>query len=578
MLLPTLPWLGFSLYSAYRYADERRDAIEAELARRADSLANELRDRIGRTYGYVHSLAISNAARTRNLPVLYGFAQRVQAASPEIAAVSLISADERMLFLTLRPLGAELPASRLEAVREVFSTGLPAISGPFKAPISDRIVVALGVPVTIDGRVAYCLRAIIGTDTISDALKVSGLPDGWVATVLDREGIVVGRSQAHGRHVGQRGTTDLLKAIERAERQAWDYVGGDGIANRGALRPIDPWGWHVAVGAPADTLIAPLRDEMRRLTLFACALAALSLAAVLWVSRRIARGMRETAEASRAVLLGTPAPTRETGIAELDEMRAGLTEVDAYNRLLEHRVAERTTALAAARARAEQFASELERHVEAERRRIAREVHDQIGSALTGVKLMLRGMAPAAPQDARQRQVFDAIDAAVRTARRISGELRPPLIDELGLQAALESLLETAFRDQHIAFTVRLDAPEGLSERQTIGCYRIVQEACTNVVRHAQATRVEITGAPAQRGGYRIVIRDDGVGMPPPGARRAGLGLTGMQERAELMGGSLARETPADGGLLLALWLPQEAPLAQAPEDPARAGRTPDGA
>jgi signal transduction histidine kinase len=243
-----------------------------------------------------------------------------------------------------------------------------------------------------------------------------------------------------------------------------------------------------------------------------------------------------------------------------DTAEASLREANAT---LEAQVAQRTEALQRALARIRSFAVELERSVEAERRRLAREVHDQFGQVGTAIKMLTLSLrAKLAP---RTEPLVDELqqmaEEAIRSARQISAALRPPLLDELGLEAALGHFLQMLQRQTGLATTLTLDAGDALAPEQANPLFRIVQEACTNVLRHAQAGSLRVTGQPWQQGGvdgYRLEICDDGRG--PGDVRADASGLRGMRERAALAGGSL-EFGPAPGlGARVCVWLPLQMP------------------
>jgi two-component system, NarL family, sensor histidine kinase UhpB len=176
---------------------------------------------------------------------------------------------------------------------------------------------------------------------------------------------------------------------------------------------------------------------------------------------------------------------------------------------------------------------------EAERRRIARELHDEVGQTLTGVMLQVEGLAASIPQELR-RQLEELRETArhgTEEVRRIARRLRPEALEELGLQSALGALA-TAFGAQlRIEVTRRLETGVPLSEEQELVVYRVAQEALTNVARHAEATRVELR---LEHRDDRTVltVRDDGRGLPP-GALSSSHGIRGMRERAMLIGAEL---------------------------------------
>ncbi len=239
------------------------------------------------------------------------------------------------------------------------------------------------------------------------------------------------------------------------------------------------------------------------------------------------------------------------------------TALRGANVELERQVAARTEALSRALRRIRNFAVEMEQGVESERRRLAREVHDQIGQVGTAIKMLTISLrAKLAP---RTEPLVDELqsmaDEAIRSARQISAALRPPLLDELGLEAALGHYLQTVQRQAGLTTTLALDFADQLSPEQANPMFRVVQEACTNVLRHADATTLRVTGCPRTSGeqeGYELEIIDNGRG--PGNARADASGLRGMRERAALAGGSFDFGPGSEGGTRVWVWLPLEHP------------------
>ena len=239
---------------------------------------------------------------------------------------------------------------------------------------------------------------------------------------------------------------------------------------------------------------------------------------------------------------------------------------------LEEQVAQRTDALSRALRRIRSFASELDRSVETERRRLAREVHDQVGQAGTAIKMLVIALrAKLAPHSEPLLDELQGMaDESIRAARQISAALRPPLLDELGLEAALGHYLQTLQRQAGLATTLELADAEAIAPEQANPLFRIVQEACTNVLRHAGASALRVTGHPRLRDGvdgYELEVIDNGRG---PGDTRADAsGLRGMRERAALAGGDFDFGPALGGGARVGVWLPLDAPV---PEGEARNG------
>jgi PAS domain S-box-containing protein len=178
---------------------------------------------------------------------------------------------------------------------------------------------------------------------------------------------------------------------------------------------------------------------------------------------------------------------------------------------------------------------------EEERRHLARELHDEIGQALTAAKINLQA-AMKELDGAKSKRIDETaaiLERLLGQVRQISLDLRPPMLDDLGLVPALRSLLDQQGRRASVA--VRLSAkkmPEKLDPEIQTTCFRIAQEAITNAVRHANATQIDID-LDYENGNLRMQVRDDGRGFDAesPQPQTAGLGLIGIKERAALVGG-----------------------------------------
>jgi two-component system, NarL family, sensor histidine kinase UhpB len=197
---------------------------------------------------------------------------------------------------------------------------------------------------------------------------------------------------------------------------------------------------------------------------------------------------------------------------------------------------------------------------EEERRRIARELHDELGQRLTALKIDLSNLATAAklgPEDARVSAMSAMLDDTLASVRRIASDLRPLMLDDLGLNAAIEWLAHEASRRMGIPVHARLPSVEPLvDERVAIALYRMVQEALTNVARHAQAKNVEI-GLRSQAGSLLLTVSDDGIGIAESAPRRSGsVGLLGVRERAQMLGGEVTIGPRRGGGTRLGVRVP----------------------
>lgn len=224
------------------------------------------------------------------------------------------------------------------------------------------------------------------------------------------------------------------------------------------------------------------------------------------------------------------------------------------------------TEVDAARARAEELAARVVQTQEEERRRIARELHDEVGQLLTGVKLsqeMLAADLPAELAELRERALENValIDETMEVVRKLSLDLRPAALDELGLSAALEWHIERYRHQTGIEVTFRaVSLPRQLPDPQATAVYRVVQEALTNVARHAAASEVLVEVA-CEGGSLRVQVTDNGRGFDAAAVLRTGpaeghFGLVGLQERATLLGGRARIESRPGQGTKITVELP----------------------
>jgi signal transduction histidine kinase len=195
---------------------------------------------------------------------------------------------------------------------------------------------------------------------------------------------------------------------------------------------------------------------------------------------------------------------------------------------------------------------------EGERKRLARELHDETGQALTSILLGLRSVEEAAGEERRRaavEELRELVRSTLQDVRQLAVELRPTALDDFGLVPALERLLATFSESTGIATDLEAPLQERLPPELETALYRIVQEALTNIVKHARATRVSIvlTRKPSS---ISAVIEDDGVGFELGSVRADGLGLVGMRERVALLGGRLAIESTPDAGTTLLAEVP----------------------
>jgi signal transduction histidine kinase/DNA-binding response OmpR family regulator len=312
---------------------------------------------------------------------------------------------------------------------------------------------------------------------------------------------------------------------------------GEVIAERRAVRRRNPEGRPETLGLPSDhpavssLLSVPVASSSR---------------VYGWLSLRNKLGTDEFTEADEraALVLGAHAGIAYESARLLDDTRRRAT---AFEKELTH---------AAARARSVR---------EEERARLSRDLHDRLGQALTGLKMQLHRLGEQlASPDAQVEHLSDhvggmlhVVDETIQTVRTIANELRPSVLDKLGLIAAIEWQAETFQRRTGIECRVATRiARVALDQGRATSVFRVVEEALANVFQHGHATRVKVS-VTRRANWLKIMIADNGRGISSNAIADAGsLGLTGMRERAALLGGSLDIQRRRAGGTLVVLAVP----------------------
>jgi signal transduction histidine kinase len=318
-------------------------------------------------------------------------------------------------------------------------------------------------------------------------------------------------------------------------------------ADDAALAPVPGTPWHIRASPPPrdDDPVATFRAR----SLWFAPLLAVVAALMAWgVALSVQRPVTALTRAAERIAAGDLSAAIDGGPDEIGRLG---TALEHMRRQLERSraAAEQTTAdlerrVAARTAQLQHLLRKLISAQEDERRRVARELHDETSQILTALGLALHagGDAPA------------LVDRLHEGVHRLIVNLRPPALDDLGLAAAIEGLAESQLRRAGIAARCELAELQDarLDPAIETALFRIVQEALLNIVRHADATSVLLQGGLTPEGLW-VEIEDDGRGFDPGDVRRddatlRGIGLLGMRERAELLGGRLTIESAPGRG------------------------------
>ena len=479
------------------------------------------------------------------------------------------------------------PPPGSESLRTVLRTEHPLVTGLEPGRTGEHAYAL--VPVRDwQGRITGIVGGVIDTSQHHLLVLLQSLRQGagGGAEIVDRSGRVLASTEA-GRNSGGANCSGVRALVSEGRggyRLCADCHAGRARDSRGraavAFAPLASAPWLVVARIPESEVVAssgafpPWLFGMIAVALAAGAL--LAWGAAQSIARPIAE-LTRAAETLTAGELGTPVPVTgadevgRLGIA-LEGMReslaALLAEVAEANTLLEARVTERTAQLASAneqlRDRENALARLYEKVVSAqedERKRVARELHDDTAQSLAAVVMAIDG-ALAALKAGQPPRLEDARALAVRTieeVHRMILDLRPSVLDDLGLQSAIRWYAERHLVKRGLSVRCEFDAPDHRYPAAfETAVFRVCQEAMSNIAHHAQAESVLIQLA-EDRGVLRIEIEDDGRGFDPHAvshADRRHFGLMGIEERVEILGGKVEIDSAPGQGTRIHLEVP----------------------
>jgi signal transduction histidine kinase len=481
-------------------------------------------------------------------------------------------------------------------IAQVMQTGQRDISDPFRDPRSGKPAIAVTIP--IFDRTGALLSILSGWIDLTSPTMVSAiahapqLGETGHAELVDEHGTVIASTESKAEvlrpgehlHFFLRLLADRRPGVASVPMEFGPQAGTRHVM---AFAPLSMAPWGVAVGGTEEETFAPVRELRRDIFLFGVASFVIIFLVTVWGARRLVRPVKALTAAAAGIAdgdLSHPIRVREGGeigaLAEsFEAMRARLqsshAEIRAWGNELEVRVEERTRELASLNAELQHQERErrqlLERVINAheeERTRVARELHDETGQALTALLMSLESVEAHLPKAsasvrASLQRAIGLTQNALRELRRLILDLRPSALDDLGLVPAirrfakehLEPLGIEVSIDGHAWPRARLSPPV-----ETV-FFRTLQEAINNIARHARARHVRLTLAATPE--YLIGrVEDDGQGFDPQGPR-AGWGLLGMRERANLVGGHVYVQSAPGEGTRIEIRIPHERQEAQ---------------
>jgi signal transduction histidine kinase len=509
------------------------------------------------------------------------------------SALFLLAPDGRMV--AREPGGMRTPdgaAIVVPGVEEVTRTGRPTLSGLVAAERGGQHLFAL-LPVRAwTGGIAGIVGAELDPASHRFALllqPVTRLEDGSI-DLVDGSGLVIASTDPT-RLSFDTGNGHLVQALIKERRstceqrdQAPQPGGGTG-SELAAFAPVTVAPWVISVRQATARAFAPALALRRDILLLWPILAALALLFAWGAARSVRKPLAVLTTAAERIAEGRiaepipPLPEDEVGRLgrSLERMRAALKQsiedVERANRDLERRVDERTRELQGLYARLrerEEWRGELLRKVisaqEDERKRLARELHDETSQTLSALAMGLETALARFPSDLSRQRLEEAKALTVRTLEelhRLIYDLRPTVLDDLGLLSAIPWYAERQLEPRGVTVRFELSGDERrLAPEVETALFRVVQEAVNNIARHGHAETVLIQCA-LRETEITIEIEDDGEGfdpaeLPAPGSSARGLGLMGMRERVELLGGRIEIDASPGQGVRVAVSVPIE--------------------
>jgi signal transduction histidine kinase len=452
------------------------------------------------------------------------------------------AADRNLSIVASRWVARELHDGRLRpgmaSVVPVDSRWVSVITAPVRSPHGELT----GTLVLLE------LPEIIGDEV---------LPSGAVVTILDEKGTIIARTTDPVRWTGQNHSGGGLAKLALKEKEGVaEEKGVDGVSRQYGFTYDAHAGWYVYAGLPTAAVMAPVQRTFVQGAVGGLAIIAMVLVVATLLSRAIQRPIRSLATATESLARGG---YWKVNVSDAPLEIAQLAET--FNEMVERREAAQQQ-MQSGEQKLKALSDRLLVVQEEERTRIARELHDDLGQSLTALKMDILGLIEKPPARGATSPLTSRIvltlDAMVTSVQRISTELRPSVLDDLGLIAAIESEAQLFEERTGIEVELSLQAGPRIDNARATVIYRIVQEALTNVARHSDASRVELRlrQRPSE---LLLEVRDDGRGVTAEEVSDPhSLGVIGIRERAALVGGTVHFEGVPGRGTIVSVRIPSE--------------------
>lgn len=328
VLVSVVPLLIFAVIIAALLEKQQRASLERSFRDTARALTVAVDHELASSILALEALATSQRLDTGDLEPFYREAQRVMATHPGWLTINLTDPSGRQLINLYAPFGAPLPSiGNLEDVRQTLDTGQPAISNLFVGLVLKRATVGMTVPVKRSGTLKYVLGARLDVAGLSRLLSEGELPPDWVATIIDRNGIVIARTRGIETLLATPATPEFVARSRQSDAGSFRDVTRDGMPVYVAHSRSHPSGWTVGLGVPVAVVEAPGRTSRWAIIGGGCVFLLLAGVLASVFGRRIAGGIASLSASARALGQGeVPSLTGGSKISEIADVERDMVE------------------------------------------------------------------------------------------------------------------------------------------------------------------------------------------------------------------------------------------------------------
>ena len=567
--LATLPAILFAFYIADNERATALERMEGDSRHIVSLISREHFYQIAGAKQLLHWLAERLTTPTNGSGLLLdsSFLPALLAGYPQLANIAVLTPEGDVIG-SAHPLSGPVNMHDYDAIRRALQSRDIEAGVYVMGPIVKRPILHLTYAVrSAMGAVQYVVFVAIDLEWLGRLTGRGELHTEHILLIADRDGRVLAssaRPSSAAVAVGKR-IPELDESARGQESMITARI--DGRVQPFAVAPMEGLsGVLVASGLPYEPIYQKANRVFYRTIGWLSLLTLLTVLSVMLFEEvaliRYLRGLSLAMYRFGKGDFSARAPT-SLGKGELQDMGRTFNNMAAV-------LAVRHRELEEAHHQLDILARHLQVARESEAQRIARDLHDEAGQVLTSLKMDIADLQKKCQQCRQSAATGDTIetdteamkgkvDHMIAFIRRLSSALRPPVLDKMGLPAAMELLAADVERNSELAIELEInEMSRPLHWLVSTTLYRIAQEALTNILRHAEASLAHVD----LRGGKEdvtLVIRDNGKGLA--GRADHGLGIIGMRERTNLVGGSFSIESAVDGGTLIAVTIPYESGL-----------------